>query len=107
MAVTMWAISVVRPRFAAGAKRTSATASSPCRQLWQSAILRSPRFSAGRDPDAGDRSALTTAFGGSLSEAEAYLDQIAEEARNEARLFSADPVPLLNLVEQTRQLSAR
>jgi hypothetical protein len=59
------------------------------------------------DPDASDRSALTKAFAGRLSEAEAYLDQIAEEARNEARLFSTDPVPLLTLVEQTRRLSAR
>jgi geranylgeranyl pyrophosphate synthase len=59
------------------------------------------------DPDPSDCSALATAFAGNLLEAEAYLDQIAEEARNEARLFSADPAPLLTLVEQTRRLSAR
>ncbi|MBV8335178.1 MAG: polyprenyl synthetase family protein [Alphaproteobacteria bacterium] len=58
------------------------------------------------DPDASDCSALTAAFMESLLEAEAYLDQIAEEARNEARLFSADPVPLLALVDQTRRLSS-
>jgi geranylgeranyl diphosphate synthase, type I len=59
------------------------------------------------DPDPSDGSALATAFAGNVLEAEAYLDQIAEEARSEARLFSADPVPLLALVEQTRRLSAR
>ena len=59
------------------------------------------------DPDPSDCSALATALAGNLLEAEAYLDQIAEEARGEARLFSADPEPLLALVDQTRQLSAR
>jgi geranylgeranyl pyrophosphate synthase len=59
------------------------------------------------DPDPSDYAALATAFAGNLLEAETYLDQIAEEARSEARLFSADPAPLLTLVEQTRRLSAR
>jgi geranylgeranyl pyrophosphate synthase len=59
------------------------------------------------DPGPSDCSALATALAGNLLEAEAYLDQIGEEARGEARLFSADPAPLLALVEQTRQLSAR
>jgi geranylgeranyl pyrophosphate synthase len=59
------------------------------------------------DPDPQDCSTLTAAFAANLLEAEAYLDQIAEEARCEARLFSVDPAPLLALVEQTRRLSAR
>jgi len=59
------------------------------------------------DPDPADCSALTMAFAANLPEAEAYLDQIAEEARSEARLFSVNPAPLLALVEQTRRLSAR
>ena len=59
------------------------------------------------DPDRSDWSALARAFANNLLEAEAYLDQIAEEARSEARLFSTDPAPLLALVEQTRRLSAR
>jgi len=35
------------------------------------------------------------------------VDQIAGKARHEARQFSVHPAPLLNLVERTRQLSAR
>jgi geranylgeranyl pyrophosphate synthase len=59
------------------------------------------------DPEPLDCSALATAFATRLPEAEACLDQIAEEARTEARLFAVDPTPLLALVEQTRRLSAR
>jgi geranylgeranyl pyrophosphate synthase len=59
------------------------------------------------DPEPSDCAALATAFATNLSEAEDYLDQIAEEACSEARLFSVDPAPLLALVEQTRRLSAR
>ena len=59
------------------------------------------------DPDPLDLSALALAFATKLPEAELCLDRIAEEARSEARLFSAHPAPLLSLVEQTRRLSAR
>jgi geranylgeranyl pyrophosphate synthase len=59
------------------------------------------------DPDPLDLSALAAAFARKLPEAELCLDRIAEEARCEARLFSARPAPLLRLVEQTRRLSAR
>jgi geranylgeranyl pyrophosphate synthase len=59
------------------------------------------------DPTPLDLSALAAAFTTKLPEAEACLDRIAGEACNEARLFSADPTPLLALVEQTRRLSAR
>jgi hypothetical protein len=59
------------------------------------------------DPDPLDLCALAAAFATRLPEAELCLDQIAEEARCEARLFSVRPAPLLRLVEQTRRLSAR
>lgn len=59
------------------------------------------------DPDARDLSALAAAFAAQLPEAEACLDAIAAEARREARVFAADPAPLLALVDQTRTLSGR
>ena len=40
-----------------------------------------------------------------LPEAENYLDEIAEEARKKAQAFASNPLPLLALIEQTRQLS--
>jgi geranylgeranyl pyrophosphate synthase len=48
---------------------------------------------------------LAEAFRAKLPEAEARLDQIAEEARSEARLFADDPEPLLAIIERTRVLS--
>jgi geranylgeranyl pyrophosphate synthase len=59
------------------------------------------------DPDNEDLGAIARAFAARLPEAEAYLDQIAEEARTEARLFAVDPAPLLALIDQTRKLSGR
>lgn len=47
------------------------------------------------------------AFVAALPEAEATLDGIADDAAREARLFARDPLPLLALVQQTRQLSGR
>jgi len=47
--------------------------------------------------------ALTT----NLPEAERYLDKVADEAREEARLYAGNPEPLLALVDTTRQLSQR
>jgi geranylgeranyl pyrophosphate synthase len=58
------------------------------------------------EPTPLDLSALAAAFATKLPEAEVCLDRIAGEARSEARLFAADPAPLLALVEQTRRLSA-
>ncbi len=49
--------------------------------------------------------ALAEAFRACLPAAEAYLDGIAEAARQEARLFAVDPQPLLVLVDRTRMLS--
>lgn len=59
------------------------------------------------DPDAADLAALAAAVATELPEAEAVLDRIAEEAATEARLFSANPAPLLALIAETRRLSAR
>lgn len=59
------------------------------------------------DPDPKTLHALAEAFAAQLPNAEASLDEIAEEARAEARLFSRDPTPLLALIEQTRRLSGR
>lgn len=57
------------------------------------------------DPTDGALGFLAGAFRAKLQGAEACLDGIAEEARVEARLFAADPRPLLALVDRTRALS--
>lgn len=59
------------------------------------------------EPTPADLAEIARAIGAALPEAEAYLDQIAAEACEEARRFSTDPAPLIALVEQTRALSAR
>jgi geranylgeranyl pyrophosphate synthase len=59
------------------------------------------------DPEPEDLRVIAAAFTARLDDAEAYLDQIAEEARDEAQTFSVDPAPLLALVDQTRKLSGR
>ena len=59
------------------------------------------------DPQESDFELLAAAFHDRLPEAEAYLDGLAEEAAAEARLFAADPDPLLVLIQHTRQLSRR
>jgi geranylgeranyl pyrophosphate synthase len=79
-------------------------------------ILTLPAALAIRDPEIArvfcnprtdDLEHLAQAFQAKLSEAEAYLDGIAEEARAEARLFAVNPAPLLALIEHTRRLSGR
>jgi geranylgeranyl pyrophosphate synthase len=50
---------------------------------------------------------LVQAFQATLPAAEAYLDTVAEEAKQEARLFAANSHPLFTLVDDTRQLSKR
>lgn len=62
---------------------------------------------ANPEPKPPELSALAAVFARTLPEAEACLDRIAEEARNEAQIFAADPAPLYALVDQTRRLSAR
>ena len=59
------------------------------------------------NPDMEDLDAMARAFATRLPDAEAYLDQIADEARTEARLFAVHPAPLLALIDQTRKLSGR
>jgi geranylgeranyl pyrophosphate synthase len=59
------------------------------------------------DPTSEELRDLAAAFAAQLPAAETYLDGIAEEARAEARRWSADPAPLLALVDQTRGLSGR
>ncbi|HEY4044212.1 MAG TPA: polyprenyl synthetase family protein [Rhodopila sp.] len=80
-------------------------------------ILTLPAALAIRDPaiaeifcdprDERDIDALGRSFQAQLPEAEAQLDEIARQARTEARLFAADPTPLLHLIDHTRQLSGR
>jgi geranylgeranyl pyrophosphate synthase len=79
-------------------------------------ILTLPAALAIRDPDIArkfcdphddDLKDLAQAFQDKLSEAEAYLDGVAEDAKTEARLFAPNPEPLSALVDKTRQLSQR
>lgn len=50
---------------------------------------------------------LMQAYQAQLPDAEAYLDRIAAEAKEQARLFAPNPSPLYALVDDTRQLSQR
>jgi len=59
------------------------------------------------DPSQNDLETMAKAFAAQLPEAEAYLDQIAQEAKEQARTFASHPEPLLALVDHTRQLSRR
>ena len=59
------------------------------------------------EPGRAELDRVAAAFVAALPEAEATLDRIAEEARREARLFAADPRPLLAMVDHTRALSTR
>jgi geranylgeranyl pyrophosphate synthase len=65
------------------------------------------RLFCGPQPSAADLKTLAAAFAARLPDAERHLDGIAEQARGEARAASANPAPLLALVDRTRQLSAR
>jgi geranylgeranyl pyrophosphate synthase len=59
------------------------------------------------DSDAPRLERLAGAYRAQLEEAEAVLDRVADSAREEARLFAADPEPLLALVEHVRRLSSQ
>jgi geranylgeranyl pyrophosphate synthase len=59
------------------------------------------------EPSVEDVRGLGETFRAHLAPAEAYLDRLAEEAAGEARLFAANPEPLLALIQHTRQLSRR
>ncbi len=57
-----------------------------------------------RKPDASNYAALAAAFRAVLPEAEAELDILADQARDEAIKNADDPAPLLALVDRTRLL---
>jgi geranylgeranyl pyrophosphate synthase len=72
--------------------------------------IRDPRIAAifcRADPRDDDVRTMAEAFRSRLPEAEGYLDTLADEGRQEARQFAANPGPLLALVDHTRQLSNR
>ena len=58
-------------------------------------------------PAAAELDETALAIRNRVPDAEAYLDEIAHEAREEAVLRASNPEPLLALVEHTRQLSRR
>jgi geranylgeranyl pyrophosphate synthase len=79
-------------------------------------ILTLPAAFAIRDPDIAamfcnpteqNREQMARAFESTLSEAERYLDKLADEAKVEARMFAANPDPLFALVDRTRELANR
>jgi len=59
------------------------------------------------DPSDADLELLAGAFAARLDDAERVLDEIAQEAKDQARRHARDPAPLLALVDHTRQLSGR
>ena len=59
------------------------------------------------NPGAEDLTMLSRAFTAQIPEAERYLDLLADEAREEARRWAANPDPLVALVDHTRRLSSR
>jgi geranylgeranyl pyrophosphate synthase len=79
-------------------------------------ILTLPAALAIRDPDIAamfcnpteqHREKMAQGFHAKLPDAERYLDQLADEAKEQARLFSPNPEPLFALVDHTRQLTHR
>ena len=72
--------------------------------------IRNPEIGAlfcNPDPTPADLETMAKAFAAQLPEAEGYLDQIAEEAKAQARNFGSHPEALYALVDHTRQLSRR
>lgn len=75
-----------------------------------SLAIRDPEVAAAfanPDPSPEDLRAMGQAFAATLPEAEAFLDTIAAEAAQEAKLVADHPDPLLALIDQTRKLSGR
>ena len=58
-------------------------------------------------PSKKELATIAAALRAKLPEAERYLDKLATEAKQEGRARSANPAPLLALVEHTRELSRR
>jgi geranylgeranyl pyrophosphate synthase len=72
--------------------------------------IRDPRIRelfAVADRDGARLRVITDACRDQLDEAEIVLDRLAASARAEARRFTERPAPLLELVDQVRQLSSR
>jgi geranylgeranyl pyrophosphate synthase len=72
--------------------------------------IRDPRIRelfAVADRDGARLRVITEACRDQLDEAEVVLDRVAASARAEARRFADRPAPLLELVDQVRQLSSR
>jgi len=68
--------------------------------------IRDPKVAAMfRNPTKDNQLAMAGAFKRNLPEAESYLDQIADEAKAEARLFAQNIAQLDTLVEHTRGLT--
>jgi geranylgeranyl pyrophosphate synthase len=59
------------------------------------------------EPTAADLEEMAQAIRAQVPQAEAYLDRVAQEARDEASGHATNPEPLLALVDYTRQLSRR
>jgi geranylgeranyl pyrophosphate synthase len=57
------------------------------------------------EPADADLELLAQAFAARLHEAEKVLDDLAQQAVEQARRFASDPAPLIALVEYTRRLS--
>jgi len=57
------------------------------------------------DPSLDELQILSAAFRLQLPNAEAYLDNVVEEAKKEAECFANDPEPLVALIMETRKLS--
>jgi hypothetical protein len=55
--------------------------------------------------DPSNTEVMLRAFEAQLPEAEQYLDEIAGQAKTEARLFAEDPRGLIALVDKVRGLS--
>jgi geranylgeranyl pyrophosphate synthase len=58
-------------------------------------------------PTAADIETLAQAIAAQVPDAEAHLDGLANEAREEALLHARDPEPLFAMIDHTRQLSRR
>jgi geranylgeranyl pyrophosphate synthase len=72
--------------------------------------IRDPRVArlfVGDSPDDAALRSMAQAFARALPAAERYLDDVANEARAQARTVAANPAPLLTLIEQTRALASR
>lgn len=59
-----------------------------------------------KNPSESELKQLSLAFNSELPQAEDYLDEVAQSAKQEAKLFAKDPEQLYLLIAETRRLSA-